>query len=71
MKKSKKLNPYMKDAEMMPCEFCKLKKKSHNNITSMIDEKNLKIKENKNNISQKKMFGTESKKKKSKKKSNY
>jgi len=67
-KNAKKLNPYiLKDAELMPCEYCKMTKKGHNNITSMIDDKNLKIKENKNNISQKKIFGTEpNKNKKSK-----
>jgi len=63
----KKMNPYLKDAELKPCEWCKMVKPSHNNMTSMIDDKNLKIKENKNNISQKKIFGNEPKKTKGKK----
>jgi hypothetical protein len=64
-KNAKKINPYiLKDAELMPCEYCKYTRKAHNNITSMIDDKNLKIKENKNNISQKQIFGTEPKKNK-------
>jgi len=71
-KKAKKMNPYLlKDAELKPCQWCKYTRQGHNNITSMIDDKNLKIKENKNNISQKQIFGTEpnkTKKSKGKKK---
>jgi len=72
-KNEKKMNPYMKNAEMKPCEFCKLTRPGHNNITSMIDDKNLKVMKNKNNISTKKIFGGENKKNKMKqnKKSKY
>ena len=73
MKKDTKMNPYLKTAEMKPCEFCKLVKPAHNNITSMIDDKNLKVMKNKNNISTNKIFGGEPKKNKMKqnKKSKY
>mgnify|MGYP003331063962 CR=1 FL=1 len=71
MKKDTKMNPYLKTAEMKPCEFCKLVKPAHNNITSMIDDKNLKVMKNKNNISTKKIFGSEPKKTKKNKKSKY
>lgn len=57
-KKATKMNPYMKEGELNPCSYCKLTKRAHNNITSMIDEKELKVKNNKNNLSQKTMFGT-------------
>ena len=70
-KKMKKMNPYMKNAEMKPCEFCKLTRPAHNNITSIIDDKNLKVVQNKNNISTKKIFGSENKKTKKNKKSKY
>ena len=71
MKKDTKMNPYMKTAEMKPCEFCKMTRKGHNNITSMIDDKNLKVVQNKNNISTKKIFGSDPKKTKKNKKSKY
>ena len=71
MKKSKKMNPYLKEAELMPCTYCKMTRRANNNISSMIDENNKRKEDNKNNISQKKMFGTEPKKTKTKKKSNY
>jgi hypothetical protein len=71
MKKDTKMNPYMKTAEMKPCEFCKMTRKGHNNITSIIDDKNLKVVQNKNNISTKKIFGSETKKTKKNKKSKY
>lgn len=71
-KTAKKMNPYiLKDAELMPCEYCKMTKKGHNNISSMIEENNRRKEENKNNISQKKIFGNEPKKTKGKKKSSY
>lgn len=72
-KNEKKMNPYMTSAEMKPCEFCKMTRKGHNNITSIIDDKNLKVMKNKNNISTKKIFGGENKKNKMKqnKKSKY
>ena len=73
-KKMKKMNPYMKNAEMKPCEYCKLVKPAHNNITSIIDDKNLKVMKNKNNISTKKIFGGDpknNKKTKKNKKSKY
>ena len=60
----KKMNPYLKDAELKPCEWCKMKKPSHNNITTMIEENNRRKEQNKNNISQKKIFGNEANKKK-------
>ena len=70
-KNEKKMNPYMTSAEMKPCEFCKMTRKGHNNITSIIDDKNLKVVQNKNNISTKKIFGSENKKTKKNKKSKY
>ena len=60
----KKMNPYLKDAELKPCEWCKMTKKGHNNISSMIEENNRRKEQNKNNISQKKIFGNEPNKKK-------
>ena len=58
-KTPKKMNPYiLKDAELMPCEWCKMTKKGHNNISSMIEENNKRKEDNKNNISQKKIFGS-------------
>jgi hypothetical protein len=71
MKKDTKMNPYLKTAELKPCEFCKLTRKGHTNITSMIDDKNLKVVQNKNNISTKKIFGNDPKKTKKNKKSKY
>ncbi len=73
-KNEKKMNPYMTSAEMKPCEFCKMTRKGHNNITSIIDDKNLKVVQNKNNISTKKIFGGDpknNKKTKKNKKSKY
>jgi len=72
-KNEKKMNPYMTSAEMKPCEFCKMTRKGHNNITSIIDDKNLKVMKNKNKINNKKIFGGENKKNKMKqnKKSKY
>ena len=58
LNKAKPMNPFIKDAEKMPCTYCKLTKKANNNISSIIDDKNNKVKKNENNISQKKMFGT-------------
>ena len=51
------MNPYMKDSELKPCTFCKLTKKANNNISSMIDDEENKVKNNKNNLTQKQMFG--------------
>lgn len=70
-KNEKKMNPYINSAELKPCEFCKYMKPGHNNITSMIDDKNLKVVKNKNNISTNKIFGSDSKKTKKNKKSTY
>ena len=67
-KTPKKMNPYiLKDAELMPCEWCKYTRQGHNNISSMIEENNRRKEANKNNISQKKIFGSEPKKSKGKK----
>ncbi len=72
-KKETQMNPYMKDSELKPCTFCKLTKKSNNNISSMIDDEENKVKNNKNNLTQKQMFGKvpSKKKTKGKKKSIY
>ena len=56
-KKITAMNPYLKDAELKPCTYCKMTKKSNNNISSMIDDKNNKIKNNDNNLTQNQMFG--------------
>jgi len=58
------MNPYMKDSELKPCTFCKLTKKANNNISSMIDDKEKKVKNNDNNLTQKQMFGKVPSKKK-------
>jgi hypothetical protein len=57
-KKPKAMNPYIKDAEKIPCTYCKMVKPANNNISTMIDDKNIKIKNNKNNLSQKTIFGS-------------
>tara|TARA_R110000803_G_scaffold17502_1_gene47133 strand:+ start:997 stop:1242 length:246 start_codon:yes stop_codon:yes gene_type:complete len=61
MPKTKQINPYLKDVEPLPCSYCMLNKKVHNNITSQMSDSIQRIKDNKNNISQKKMFGTSAK----------
>jgi len=58
----KMMNPYIKNAEMNPCVYCMLHKPANNNFTARISENLEKIENNKNNLSQKTIFGTDTKK---------
>jgi len=62
-KAPKMMNPYIKGAEKVPCAYCMLNKPANNNFSAKMADILQKKEENKNNISQKAIFGTDNKKK--------
>jgi len=58
----KAMNPYINDAEKMPCAYCMLNKPANNNFSARMSDEIQRKKDNKDKISQKVIFGTSSKK---------